>query len=134
MLGEKAVTPQRIQRRRTKGWRMPEGAICVSRPSPWGNPFVIGQHGTAAECVALHRHLLANRLCISSKVSLDEQVRHLDYAKAHIDDLIGHSLACWCRLCPDHKAGKPFTLKCDTCQPCHADNLLEAAARREAPA
>jgi hypothetical protein len=33
------VTPQRIQLRRTKGWRKPEGAVVVSRPSKWGNPF-----------------------------------------------------------------------------------------------
>lgn len=31
--------PKRIQRRRTKGWRMPEGAIYVGRGSKWGNPF-----------------------------------------------------------------------------------------------
>lgn len=33
--------PKRIQRQRTKGWRMPEGAIYVGRPSPWGNPWPI---------------------------------------------------------------------------------------------
>lgn len=33
------MTPQRIQLRRTKGWRKPEGAVIVSRPSPYGNPF-----------------------------------------------------------------------------------------------
>ena len=31
------ATPQRIQRRRTKGWKMPEGAISVTRPGKWGN-------------------------------------------------------------------------------------------------
>jgi hypothetical protein len=31
--------PERIQRQRTKGWRMPEAAVYVGRPSPWGNPF-----------------------------------------------------------------------------------------------
>ena len=31
--------PRRIQRQRTKGWKMPEGAIYVGRPSPWGNPW-----------------------------------------------------------------------------------------------
>jgi hypothetical protein len=30
---------RRIQRKRTKGWRMPEGAVYVGRPSRWGNPF-----------------------------------------------------------------------------------------------
>lgn len=31
--------PQRIQRKRTKGWTMPEGAVYVGRPTKWGNPF-----------------------------------------------------------------------------------------------
>ena len=33
--------PQRIQRRRSKGWRLPEGAVSVARPSRFGNPFRI---------------------------------------------------------------------------------------------
>lgn len=33
--------PERIQRKRTKGWRMPEGAIYVGRPTKWGNPIQI---------------------------------------------------------------------------------------------
>lgn len=32
-------TPQRIQRRRAKGWKAPEGAVYVGRPTIWGNPF-----------------------------------------------------------------------------------------------
>ncbi|MGZ4521042.1 MAG: DUF4326 domain-containing protein, partial [Mycobacteriaceae bacterium] len=31
--------PKRIQRQRTKGWRMPEGAVYVGRPTEFGNPF-----------------------------------------------------------------------------------------------
>ncbi|MFB4265341.1 DUF4326 domain-containing protein [Nonomuraea sp. GTA35] len=34
--------PQRIQRRRTKGYRLPEGAVCVDRSTRWGNPFKVG--------------------------------------------------------------------------------------------
>lgn len=30
---------KRIQRQRTSGWRMPEGAIYVGRPTKFGNPF-----------------------------------------------------------------------------------------------
>lgn len=33
---------KRIQRKRTKGWRMPEGAVSVCRPGIWGNPFKPG--------------------------------------------------------------------------------------------
>lgn len=28
---------RRIQRRRNRGWRMPEQAVYVGRPSRWGN-------------------------------------------------------------------------------------------------
>lgn len=35
--------PRRIQRRRTKGWRMPEGAVYVGRGSKWGNPYKVGE-------------------------------------------------------------------------------------------
>lgn len=35
--------PQRSQRRRVKGWRMPEGAVYVGRGSKWGNPFRVYQ-------------------------------------------------------------------------------------------
>jgi hypothetical protein len=37
--GKVRPMPQRIQRRRTEGWRMPEGAVYVGRPGRWGNPF-----------------------------------------------------------------------------------------------
>ena len=35
------MAPKRIQRQRTKGWRMPKGAIYVGRPSRWGNPWPV---------------------------------------------------------------------------------------------
>lgn len=33
------MIPIRIQRRRTKGFRLPPEAICISRPGKWSNPF-----------------------------------------------------------------------------------------------
>ncbi|MFB6776542.1 DUF4326 domain-containing protein [Streptomyces sp. NPDC056352] len=39
--------PARIQRRRTKGWRLPDNAVIVSRPSRFGNPFTIQQAADA---------------------------------------------------------------------------------------
>ena len=32
---------KRLQRQRTRGWRMSTGAVYVGRPSQWGNPFPI---------------------------------------------------------------------------------------------
>ena len=33
--------PERILLKRTKGWRKPEGAISVGRPSRYGNPVKV---------------------------------------------------------------------------------------------
>jgi len=107
--------PIRIQRRRARGWRLPAGAVCVDRSTPWGNPFVVGRDGTAAECVALHRHLLSGLICLSAKATIDEQTKCLTHAREHIHELIGRDVACWC--------GEGA--------PCHGTNLLEAAAKRE---
>ena len=48
------TSPQRIQLRRTKGWRKPEGAIVVARPGKWGNPFTVGELGRA-DAIRLYR-------------------------------------------------------------------------------
>ena len=33
------MTPQRIQLKRTKGWRMPPNTVKVDRATRWGNPY-----------------------------------------------------------------------------------------------
>ena len=97
--------PKRIQRKRTKGWRMPEGAVYVGRPTRWGNPWQVDPtratiparnqyRSTATECVRLFRDLV--------------EVQEWDLSALH-----GRDLACWCPLD----------------QPCHADVLLELANR-----
>lgn len=73
------MSPKRIQRKRTKGWRMPEGAVYVGRGSIWGNPLLVGQAYTLAEAVALFE-----AHCIPEP-GLKEKLR-------------GHDLACWCPL------------------------------------
>lgn len=94
--------PERIQLRRTKGWRKPPGAVNVARPTKWGNPF---KGERAAE--EFRRYLAARRHPWTGWVDL------LDYPS---DDEIkrelrGKVLGCWCGV------GLP----------CHADVLLELA-------
>ena len=112
---------KRIQVRRTKGWRKPEGAVVVARPSKWGNPFRVGdciEAGFAsdeqqARVVVVHAFadwLRGDRWADGSGPHADK--RHLDYL-ASIPELRGHDLACWCPLD----------------QPCHADVLLVLANR-----
>ena len=87
--------PKRIQRKRTKGWRLPAGAICVTRGTKWGNPFRIGDLGrTRDDVIEVFEHI----------------VEHMDAAKREewLAPLRGHDLACFCGLD----------------QRCHADVLL----------
>lgn len=102
------MTPLRIQLRRTKGWRMPANTVKVCRPGQWGNPFVVGQYGTAATCVAAFSEWFV-------KIPNSVEVAR--------NDLGGRNLACWCRLCDAHKDGKPLSVECSKCEPCHADIL-----------
>lgn len=128
----------RITLSRAKGWRKPEGAIIVARPSLWGNPWAVGTPGqlsayvigrynlpvdmTQAEAVEAYRAWLrGDRLahdhlpdCLTpfGRVAIKDHLharRQLIHANLHT--LRGHDLACWC------KAGTP----------CHADVLLEIA-------
>ena len=39
------MKPIRIQRKQTKGWRMPKNTVYVGRPSNWGNLYSIKHHG-----------------------------------------------------------------------------------------
>jgi hypothetical protein len=103
--------PRRVQLSRRKGWRMPENTVKVSRPGKWGNPFRVGEDGTAAECVNSYRALLSGYVCLTSKADLELQHKTRAVVVACLDELRGKNLACWCR------ADKP----------CHADVLLELA-------
>lgn len=73
--------PKRIQRKRTAGWRMPEGAVYVGRPSVWGNPYRVDVWGLP-ESVELYRQHVAVR------PALIEAIRR---------DLAGKDVCCWCR-------------------------------------
>jgi len=101
--------PQRIQRKRTKGWRMPPNTKCVTRGTRWGNPYVVGKDGTASECVAKFIKELTPYTHASG--SLDDLLISTANMKEIQIDLRGKNLACFC------KVGEP----------CHADWLLEIA-------
>ena len=104
--------PKRIQRKRTKGWRMPKGAVYVGRGSPWGNPFVVGKHGRKKRCVELYEKLLSGWVCYTTdEECFEKQHRTYKYVAKHRVDLRGKDLVCRCRLD----------------QPCHADILLRVA-------
>jgi hypothetical protein len=107
------MKPTRIQRKRTRGWRMPEGAIYVGRPSRWGNPFEAASFGQrfAVDAFAVH---------IAAYFGWEDRAFRRAFHPWPVESrafedwiapLRGHDLACWCPL--------------DA--PCHADVLLELA-------
>ena len=96
------AAPTRIQRRRTKGWRMPTGAVSVTRPGRWGNPH---RGPDAAE-----RFAVDLRGCVADPYDAAYPIEIRRIAE-QIGALRGLDLACYCPLD----------------QPCHADVLLEVA-------
>ena len=101
--------PRRVQRKRSKGWKMPADTISVCRPGRWGNPFAIGESASkvpmpfrgriahdASEAVELYKAML-------QQCGLPEG--------CELSELRGKNLTCWCKISA----------------PCHVDVLLELA-------
>lgn len=127
-------TPRRIQRRRTKGWRAPDGAVYVGRGSRWGNPCTqvrypaldgteweregrlgktSGQrHGVVHPDKTITSHLVKDatreQAVIMFRAWLDQRPSLADAART---ELAGRDLMCWCPLD----------------EPCHADVLFALA-------
>jgi hypothetical protein len=96
---QEEMTPKRIQRRRTKGWKMPPGTVYVGRPTKYGNPFKIGDPHPV----------------FSVPMDAEDVCKMYEWGmvnvKPDLSELRGKNLACWC------KEGDP----------CHADVLLRLA-------
>ena len=90
--------PIRIQRKRTKGWQMPENTVYVGRPSIYGNEFDYQKLGRE-EAVMQYTAWIENH------------IKNNTYIAKIVAELRGKNLACWCKLD----------------QPCHADVLLRKA-------
>lgn len=126
------MTPVRVQRKRAKGWRMPDNTVYVGRGSKWGNPYVVGARcwvfkpcSDFAEPFPVYLYAdteyIADRQCavdyftqlftVSGDDFLGAMPKYPADKKTIRDALAGKNLACWCPLD----------------QPCHADVLLEIA-------
>jgi hypothetical protein len=92
------AAPIRIQRRRTRGWRMPAGAVYVGRPSAWGNRHQLDSPHPRARTISLRHYIID----MARSPKLVELARR---------ELRGKDLSCWC----------PLT------ELCHADVLLAIA-------
>ena len=92
--------PQRIQRQRTRGWRLPPNSVFVGRGTRWGPGWVPDQlwwtSDRAKASVDVYRATILRRLTENPDLLVPLRGKHL---------------ACYCPLD----------------RPCHADVLLELA-------
>ncbi len=109
----------RVQRKRTKGAKLPDGAVCVTRPGPWGNLFKVT---SCIEVGYADNDADARKMCVDSfrdwLTKGDTSEWWFDYnrdrwawMRENLEQLRGKQLACCC----------PLDL------PCHADILAELA-------
>ncbi len=111
------IKPVRLRLSRAKGFDLRAISAAVNglpvinaaRPNPWGNPFIVGKHGTRAEVVDLHIMLLAGYYSLGvDDETFAAQKTYRSYATTNARRFAMHNVACSC----DHKG------------PCHADTLL----------
>jgi len=155
MMIDTACPPQRIQRHRATGWRMPERAVYIGRPSPWGNPFPVDGEwitwmavalgyrgdlaGRRAAAVGLHRAWMTRTSIV---LDLDDgggaQVTYSTGVTAGVDPLVQLQSLTFARhlgglpalpVRPDLAPlrGRDLVCWCAEGEPCHADVLLELA-------
>lgn len=115
--------PERVQLRRTAGWRKPPFAVVVSRPSKWGNPYKVARCGQqwgvydrdlpGAAPIQVHPDRASAVLAAIERyrVAIDRGQGNVPWPSEIRLALRGQDLACWCA--PG--------------QPCHADVLLALA-------
>ena len=114
--------PQRIQRRRTRGWKVPPNTVSVSRPGMFANKFAVEFHKRWKVWLVLNpgrermgmfaleadAHKFAVDL-YQDAMSPDD----IDWAKRVLQ---GSNLMCWCPPPPDGIADRDW---------CHGGRLLE---------
>src|SRR5271166_4447220 len=99
--------PKRVQRKRTKGWKMPPNTVYVGRPTQYGNPCKVGDWSIG----------FTERQTAEAAVNIFRTQATILHNRLAMEALRGKNLACWCPLVD--KDGNPV--------PCHADVLLEIA-------
>ena len=148
--------PERIQLRRTKGWRKPEGVVSCARPGPYGNPFptrgdwimwtavAIGYMGNAAgrrdAAVALHRAWLTGESVQEGPLLGDRSGGVIEFSNGVAVSLAEHvgGIAAWMANAAEGPAlpavpdleplrGRDLACWCPLDPPCHADTILELA-------
>jgi Domain of unknown function (DUF4326) len=98
---------ERIQLRRTRGWRLPEGAVSVARPGRWGNPYTVAgaienEYAATTDearkvAVEFFRGwLLGLEQGDQDRYTVGSHAYDRLWMREHLPELSGKTLACWC--------------------------------------
>lgn len=118
--------PERIQRKRVRGWRLPMNTVSITRPGYWGNPYRVG--ATVRSVLATDSrlwdwgglrnlpddHVLTAQECVDAYEKwIHRKIGESGWTLAYEASirLRGMDLACWCA----------------EGEPCHGLPLLRAA-------
>ncbi len=118
------MKPKRIQRKRTKGWKMPQNTLCATRPGKFGNPFRVGVYVKIGDGKSGFNYLI----CREEKYAGPGYV-YIDSAETAV------------HLFREYRRRYPFSPEevqmirnadhvacfCNLGSPCHVDVLLEIA-------
>lgn len=156
--------PRRVQRARTPGWRMPDGAVYVGRPSIYGNPFAwsgeratwmalafgerADEAGRRAAAVKLYRWWIRGAIPAEIPVPTESDISSgaIEYTSGAVrqvaDIASGLGLFLFLReplLLPPRPdleplRGKVLVCWCELGLPCHIDAILEELDRTAVPA
>ncbi|MEU7170359.1 DUF4326 domain-containing protein [Micromonospora tulbaghiae] len=111
--------PQRIQRKRTPGWRKPDNTVIVDRTSRWGNPY------TVADCIdamIAETDAEARKVCVQAYDAwLDGEPEY-----AHVEP----NRRAWILANLPTLAGKNLACPCAPGEVCHGDVLIRRANPR----
>jgi hypothetical protein len=131
-----ACHPVRVQRKRSKGWKMPPNTVYVGRGTMWGNPFVIKKLGhnswavisTDTDDGKSHIVLKTNNKKDAVKFAIRAyEFWLLPYShEAPSIDLFFFSVSQY-EMIKSKLAGKNLACWCKEGEPCHADILLRLA-------
>lgn len=149
--------PERVQLKRVKGYRKPDGAIVVARPTVYGNPFPIegswimwtavglGWRGDSAGrracAVALYRAWLTGEPVVLGPMAASTDGGALEFSDGSVVTMNDHCMGI-ARFAAglmgetptfpeppslDELRGHDLACWCRLDLPCHADVLLEVA-------
>lgn len=117
-------TPVRVQRKRTRGWKMPPNTVYVGRPTKYGNPFIpdfkrmiVINSETGHETPCPTREAVRVFAVQRYRDCLFTLYGQGDKLAQFLAPLRGKNLACFCPVVDNH--GDPVL--------CHANVLLELA-------